>query len=94
MSSGQRYNIKMEFYYTYVLRSTRDSRHYIGSTANLEQRLKAHNSGDVDSTKDRRPLELVYYEACLDRKKAEGRERYFKTGFGRKFLKSRLNSAR
>ena len=90
MSSGQRYNIKMAFYYTYVLKSIRDSRHYIGSTASLEQRLVAHNNGDVESTKGRRPLEIVYYEACLDRKKAEARERYFKTGFGRKFLKDRI----
>lgn len=84
----------MEYFYTYVLKSTRDGKYYIGSTANLEQRLKAHNSGYVNSTKDRRPLELVYYEACLDRQKAEERERYFKTGFGRRYLKSRLNSAR
>ena len=44
VSSGQRYNIKMAFYYTYVLKSIRDSRHYIGSTASLEQRLMAHNN--------------------------------------------------
>ncbi len=80
----------MNFHYTYVLRSKRDRKLYIGSTSDLITRLKAHNSGDVVSTKSRKPLELIYYEACLDKKKAERREKYFKTGFGRQFLKDRL----
>lgn len=80
----------MAFYYTYVLKSKKDGKLYIGSTSDLITRLKAHNSGDVESTKSRRPLELVYYEACLDKNKAAKREKYFKTGFGHKFLYDRL----
>lgn len=80
----------MLFYYTYVLKSEKDGKLYIGSTSDLRERLKSHNSGAVMSTKARRPLELMYYEACLGRKNAEKRERYFKTGFGRKFLKTRI----
>lgn len=75
----------MRFYYTYVLRSKRDGKLYIGSSADLKTRLKTHNEGGVDSTTHRRPLDLIYYEACLSKDKAEKREKYFKTGFGRKF---------
>lgn len=77
-------------YYVYVLQSIKDSNLYIGSTTNLEQRLKDHQAGRVEATKNRRQLELVYYEAGLDKDKAYRREQYFKTGFGRKFLKSRI----
>jgi putative endonuclease len=63
---------------------------YIGSTSDLISRIKSHNEGGVNSTKDRRPLELIYYEACENKQKAEKRELYFKTGFGRGFLKSRM----
>jgi predicted GIY-YIG superfamily endonuclease len=44
----------------------------------------------VDATKYRRPLTLRYYEACLSKEKAIAREKYFKTGFGRRFLNSRI----
>lgn len=80
----------MKFHYTYVLRSKYDNDLYIGSTGDLKQRLETHNQGGVKSTEGRRPLELIYYEACLNKKKSEHRERYFKTGFGRKFLKDRI----
>jgi len=77
-------------YYTYVLYSKIDQRLYIGFTDNLKQRLKMHIDGRVPATRDRRPLILVYVEGCLSKFKALGREKYFKTGFGRRYLKSRI----
>lgn len=77
-------------YYVYVLRSQKDKRLYVGFTGNLRVRIKFHNEGRVAATKNRRPLQLVYYEACLDKIKTEKREKYFKTGFGRGFLKTRI----
>lgn len=77
-------------FYTYVLRSIKDKKLYIGFTNDLRARLKLHNDGNVKSTKSRRPFEVVYYEACLSKNKAEKREKYFKTGFGRGFLKNRI----
>ena len=77
-------------FYIYVLKSTKDNKLYIGYTENLKVRFNQHNEGRVESTKNRRPLQLVYYEACLDKQKALNREKYFKTGFGRRFLKDRL----
>jgi putative endonuclease len=77
-------------YYTYVLRSLKDCILYIGWTDNLKERINKHNKGLVQATKDRRPLKLIYYEACLEREKAIKREKYFKSGFGRRFLNDRL----
>ncbi len=79
-----------KIYYTYVLKSSKDNKLYIGHTNNLKKRLVEHNKGVVDSTKSRRPLKLIYYEACLSEIKSIKREKYFKTGFGRKFLKTRV----
>ena len=77
-------------FYTYVLLSKVDNNFYIGFTQDLRKRLEEHERGLVNSTKVRRPFKLVYYEACLDESKAIRREKYFKTGFGRRFLKSRI----
>jgi len=77
-------------WYTYVLKSKRNGYLYKGSTNNLKRRKLEHDSGNVESTKSKRPWELIYYEACLSEEKAVKREKYFKTGFGRKFLKSRI----
>lgn len=78
------------FFYTYVLKSKKDDDLYIGYTNDLKERIKEHNHGLVDATKYRRPLELIYYEAGTDQKKTIKREKYFKSGFGRRFLKERL----
>ena len=66
-------------FYTYVLQSLSDSKFYVGFTKDLKQRFDQHNKGLVNSTKDRRPFELVYYEACLSQTDATKREKYFKT---------------
>jgi len=80
----------MKFYYTYVLKSLKDNEIYIGYTNNLRERLGNHNLGLVASTKNRRPLELIYFEGCLDEKRAVEREKQLKTGFGRAYLKRRV----
>jgi putative endonuclease len=82
--------VYMRYYFTYVLISKKDGKYYIGWTDNVERRLIAHNLGKVDSTKSRKPFELIYYEACLSKKKAIDREKQLKTGFGRKYIKSRI----
>jgi len=53
-------------YYTYVLQSEEDNYFYTGYTKNLKLRFEQHNKGLVESTKNRRPFNLIYYEACLD----------------------------
>lgn len=78
-------------FYTYVLQSNKDGKLYIGWTTNLNNRILNHNKGLVGSTKDRLPLKLVYYEACLQKDKAIEREKQLKTGFGRAYLKRRIS---
>ena len=77
-------------YFTYVLKSEVDGKLYIGYTSNLENRTEEHTKGLVPATKSRRPMKLVYYEACLNKDNAIKREKYFKTGFGRRFLANRI----
>jgi len=77
-------------WYTYVLKSLKDKKLYVGFSKDLKARIEEHKTGSVPATKNRRPLKLVYYEACLDEKKAVKREKYLKSGFGRNFLKSRI----
>jgi len=77
-------------YYTYVLYSYKDCKHYIGYTQDLDLRMKQHLNGEVDSTKHRRPLKLIYFETCLNKHDAKRREKYFKTHYGRMFLQKRL----
>ena len=79
-------------YYTYTLLSKKDYKFYTGYTVNLKTRLEQHQRGKVKSTAGRLPLVLVYYEACLNEKDAIQREKYLKTGFGRRFLKNRLEN--
>lgn len=80
----------VQMFYTYVLKSEKDNKLYVGWTDNINRRLEEHNAGRVPSTRVRRPLQLVYYEVCLDKERAIAREKYFKTGFGRRFLNSRI----
>ena len=77
-------------YYTYVLLSKVDNKHYIGWTDDLRHRMSVHNKGEVVATAFRRPLKLIYYEACTNKEKAIKREKFLKTGYGRRFLKERL----
>ena len=79
-------------YYTYVLQSHKDRKFYIGFTQDLKRRFEDHENGFVESTKHRRPLKLIYYEACLDRLDATHREKYFKTHHGKMYLGRRLKS--
>lgn len=79
-------------YYVYVLESEKDEKNYIGYTSNLKLRFDQHRKGLVKSTKDRRPLILIYYEACLNRLDALRREKYFKRHYGRLYIKNRLKS--
>ena len=77
-------------YYTYVLRSEKDSQLYTGSTNDLRKRISEHNSGRVPSTKNRAPFQLIYYEASLNEQDARVREKYLKTGMGKRYTKNRF----
>ena len=82
----------MKYCYVYVLRSLRDGNFYVGFTRNLNGRLQSHNRGLVRSTKNRVPLELVYWEGCLSQADATQREKYLKSAWGKRYIKNRLHS--
>ena len=66
-------------YYLYIIKSRKYQRRiYIGSTNNLEERIKQHNLGDTKSTKYGIPWKLVYYEAFLSKSDCLSRERNLK----------------
>ena len=78
------------YYYVYVLRSRIDKKLYTGYTSDLKKRIELHNSGKVNSTKYRKPLDLIYFEGCKNQKDATRREKYLKSGNGKIYLRNRL----
>jgi len=80
------------WYYVYVLQSLKDNNFYTGYTKNLKLRFELHQQGKIVSTKDRRPLRLIYAESCLNQQDATHREKYLKTFYGKMFLRNRLKS--
>jgi len=80
-------------YYVYTLLSLRDKQFYIGYTEDLRKRIFQHGKGYGFSTKNRRPFKLIYYEACLNREDARAREKYLKSGMGKRYIKNRLKNS-
>lgn len=83
-------------FYTYVLKcsdlKSNKIKLYTGSTTNLEERIVRHKSKSVPYTKKYDQVELVYFEGCLDKTDAIKRERQLKTGFGRGYIKRRIEN--
>jgi putative endonuclease len=80
-----------KYCYVYVLRSVEDGQFYVGLTRNLPVRVQQHNNGLVTSTKKRTPFELVYWEGCVSESDAAQREKYLKSAWGKRYLKTRLS---
>ena len=79
-------------FYVYVLQSELDEGLYIGFTSDLKRLLAEHQEGKSFSTSYRRPWRLIYYEAYVEESDALGRERYLKSGGGRRFLAKQLKA--
>ena len=79
-------------HYAYVLFSLTDHKLYIGFTSDLKRRIAEHNRGGTISTKCRRPLKLIYYEAHVSENDARRRESYFKTEKGKSSLRQMLRT--
>jgi len=76
-------------YYVYILQLS-DKSYYLGYSADLKNRIKTHSEGLVPSTKNLRPLKLIYYSAFISKKKALDFEKYLKTNSGFAFRNKRL----
>jgi putative endonuclease len=74
-------------WFVYALRSLKDGQLYIGISQNPERRLLLHNKGVTKSTRQRRPFELIFQEACGTGEQAREREKYYKSGIGRETIR-------
>ncbi len=79
-------------YFVYILKSKVAKKSYVGMTDNIERRLREHNSGKSFFTKNYFPWEIIHKEMYGTREEARKREKYLKSGSGRKFLKTIFNN--
>ncbi|MBU1110665.1 GIY-YIG nuclease family protein [Patescibacteria group bacterium] len=79
-------------HFVYILQSLSTRNFYIGYTQNVDQRLKAHNSGENISTRNGGLWKLIFFEAFLNKKDALNREKYLKSGWGRKSINKLMNN--
>ena len=78
-------------YWTYLLENKNDKSWYIGYTSDLKKKLKEHQSGiGAKTTKRKEGWGLIYCEGYLHIQDAKGRERFLKSGSGRKYIKKQL----
>jgi len=81
----------INMYAVYILKSKSDGSSYVGSTSkDCLQRVLEHHKGSNRSTKWKGPYDLIHYEEYGEKSVALARERFFKTGNGRKVLKNIL----
>jgi putative endonuclease len=81
-------------YKVYILRSQKTDKYYIGSTSNINDRLKRHNGGRSIYTKSGIPWELVYTEEYLSRSEAMIREKQLKSWKNKKRIEELIKAAK
>ena len=77
-------------WYVYILKSSKDGKFYVGSTADLKRRFREHKDGLCDSTMHLRPLDLEAYIAVQNESVARDLEKSLKTGSGIATLRKRI----
>lgn len=79
--------------YTYILKSLKDNKYYIGCTTDIVQSLNQHNTGKVKSTKYRTPLIIIKTEEYNTLSHARIRENYLKSLNGGNEFKKIVNQS-
>ena len=79
--------------YCYILFSPKLDKYYVGSTDDIERRLREHNRGKEKFTKTGVPWILVYKEEFEELRQARQREHYIKKMKSRKFIEVLIRSA-
>jgi len=78
---------------TYVLRSLKNSKRYIGYTSKESlARLQDHNTGSNKWTRENGPFVIIHAEEYCDKKEAMKREKFLKSGQGRKWLDENIKN--
>jgi len=88
--SGNNNPVRDHFCYVYLLQSLKNYKFYTGFTHDLRKRFYQHQHNFSRYTKYKGPFKLIYYEACLNEYDALAREKYLKSGMGKRYLKNRL----
>jgi predicted GIY-YIG superfamily endonuclease len=80
--------------FVYILRSdSSPSRHYVGRTVNVDERLEWHNAGPCGHTGQHRPWSIVVSVEFPNERAAAHFEKYLKSGSGRAFAKRHFADA-
>ncbi len=81
-------------FFVYAIRCDNDSV-YIGQTQDLQKRWKEHLAGQAaDWTSQHKPVSIVHYEEYTSREEGVAREKWLKTGFGRKWIRREIAAGR
>ena len=71
----------------YVIKSLRTGKRYVGKTSKkVSERIIEHNQGKSPFTRNNRPFILIYYENNYCNQCVGSREKFLKSGKGRKLL--------
>jgi len=79
-------------FYVYILKSSKNNDIYVGSTSDLDNRLKLHNSGKVRSTTANRPWQLIEYYEFNSRSEPFRKEMFYKTGQQKEILRKKYTA--
>ena len=81
-------------YWVYILQNETTGKLYKGQTSDLEKRIARHNSDEIGSMrythKQKGPWRLIYSEEHTTRSEAMKREKFFKCGQGREWIKANI----
>jgi putative endonuclease len=75
-----------------VLQDKLDKSLYVGFSSNLKQRIADHLSSKGGYTRHKNNWQLIYFEGYLNKKDALSREKFLKSGSGRRYLNKQLNN--
>jgi putative endonuclease len=78
-------------YNTYIIYSLQHRKTYVGISEDIQRRIEEHNSKKSKYTSRYAPWVLVFYEEYSTREEARKREKYFKSGIGREWMKNNIN---
>ena len=75
-------------FWVYAICSSQRNYIYVGMSSNIKDRIHRHNAGFERTTKPYKPFLLLYFEIWPTRPAARNREKFFKSGSGKEFLKN------
>ncbi|MEK7123541.1 MAG: GIY-YIG nuclease family protein [Patescibacteria group bacterium] len=75
-------------FYVYAIKSIKRNYIYVGLTNNLARRFAEHNNKKERTTRVFAPFRILLAKRFTTRIKARQKEKYFKSGVGKEYLKT------